>query len=92
MAHTTRDKVKLLHRVRRIRGQLNAVETALRQEAECAVVLQTLVACHGALRGLIAEILERHVRNHLVHPGARRTSKRAKAAQDLVDVVRTYVR
>ena len=49
MAHTTRDKKKLLNRVRRIRGQIDAVEKALEQEKECSTILLTIAACRGAI-------------------------------------------
>ena len=39
MAHTIREKKKLLARVGRIRGQIEAIERALTEEAECSVVL-----------------------------------------------------
>ena len=58
MAHTTKDKEKLLTRVRRIRGQVDAIERALESEQECAGVLQLMAACRGALNGLMAEVME----------------------------------
>jgi DNA-binding FrmR family transcriptional regulator len=89
MAHTQRDKKKLLNRIRRIRGQVNAIEKAVEQEQECSAVLQTLAACRGAINGLLAEIIEGHVEHHLVDA---RGSVRRDATQELVDVVRAYFR
>ena len=62
MAHTTKDKEKLLNRVRRIKGQISAIEKALESDQECSKVLQTIAACRGAINGLMAEVLEGHVR------------------------------
>jgi len=90
MAHTTRDKVKLLNRVRRIRGQVEAIERALAEERDCAEVMHLLAACRGAVGSLTAEVLEGHVRDHIVDPDG--DTKRARAAADLVEVLRTYVR
>ena len=56
--HIKRDRDKLLVRVRKIRGQLNAVEAAITEEDDCSRVLNTLAACRGALNGLMLEILE----------------------------------
>ena len=90
MGHTAKDRTKLLNRVGRIRGQLNAVEKALAQDEECSAVLQTLAACRGALNGLMSEIIEGHIRFHIVDPSRRPTSVQAKATQELIDVLRTY--
>ena len=90
MAHTTREKEKLLNRVRRIRGQVDAIERALDEERDCGEVMHLLAACRGAVGSLTAEVLEGHVRDHIVDPSG--DSKRARAAHDLVEVLRTYVR
>jgi DNA-binding FrmR family transcriptional regulator len=90
VAHTTRDKEKLLNRVRRIRGQVEAIERALLDERDCGEVMHLLAACRGAIGSLTAEVLEGHVRSHIVDPEA--NTKRARAAADLIDVLRTYVR
>jgi len=92
MAHTIRDKEQLLRRVRRIRGQLEAVETALLDEQDCYTILQTLAACRGALNGLVGEVIEGHIRFHVVDPDARPTSAQAKAAQELIAIIRSYVK
>ena len=92
MTHTVREKQKLLARVRRIRGQVEAIERALESEARCEQVMHLLAGVRGALAGLTAEVIEDHVRTHLVdaekHPGA----LNAEAAEQLLDVVRTYLK
>jgi DNA-binding FrmR family transcriptional regulator len=90
MAHTTRDKERLLHRVRRVRGQIDAVERALLEERDCGEVMHLLAACRGAIGSLTAEVLEGHVRSHIVDPDG--DTKRARAAHDLIEVLKTYVR
>ncbi len=92
MAHTTRDKRRLLLRVRRLRGQLDSVERALEGEEDCSVVLQRLAACRGALGGLLVEILEGHVRQHIVDPDKRPRSPQTEAAEELINVIRSYLR
>ena len=92
MVHTIRDRVKLLNRIRRIRGQASAIENLLGQEADCEQVLQTIAACRGAINGLMAEVLEDHIRFHVVGPDADPLSDQAKAADQLVDVVRSYLK
>jgi DNA-binding FrmR family transcriptional regulator len=92
MAHTIRDKQKLLARVRRIRGQVEAIERALDGEAQCEQVMHQIAGVRGAIAGLMAEVIEDHVRTHLVdakrHPGA----LNSEAAEQLLEVVRTYLR
>jgi DNA-binding FrmR family transcriptional regulator len=90
--HTTREKKKLITRIRRIRGQLEAVETALEAEKGCYEVLQTVAAARGALNGLVAEIIEDHVRFHVLDPEAKPGKKQTEAAEELIEVVRAYVK
>jgi FrmR/RcnR family transcriptional regulator, repressor of frmRAB operon len=92
MGHTTRDKTKLLHRVRRLRGQVNAVEKALEEERDCSDVLQRIAACRGAINSLMAEVLEGHVRHHIFDPSVKPKSEKSRAAKELIDVVNTYLR
>jgi DNA-binding FrmR family transcriptional regulator len=92
MAHTTKDKAKLLGRVRRIRGQVEAIERALDGEQECSSVLQLMAACRGALNGLMAEVLEGHIRFHVLDPKSAKNAPQVEAAEELIDVVRTYLK
>ena len=92
MAHLQASRAKLLNRIRRIRGQLDAVERALGDDADCASVLHPLVACRGALNGLMTEVLEGHIRHHVVDPEKRPTSEQARATRELLDVLRTYLK
>lgn len=92
MSHTSRDKEKLLARVRRIKGQVEAIEAALVQDRDCSSVLQQITSCRGAMSGLMAEVLEGHVRCHVLDPEAKPTSTQAVAADELIDVIRTYLR
>ena len=92
MAHTTKDKKKLLSRVRRIRGQVEAIERAIDGEQECFGILQLMAACRGALNGLMAEVMEGHVRFHVLSPGHGKHSPQAQAAEELIDVVRAYLK
>jgi DNA-binding FrmR family transcriptional regulator len=92
MSHTIRDQQKLLKRVRRIRGQVEGIERALATEAGCDKVLHLIAGVRGAMAGLMAEVVQEHVRTHLVdekkHPGALNSG----AAEQLLDVVRTYLK
>jgi FrmR/RcnR family transcriptional regulator, repressor of rcnA expression len=90
MSHTIREKSKLLNRVHRIRGQVEAIERALEQEIGCADVMQLIAAARGAMGGLMAEVMEDHVRMHMM--GASRPFERKQAADELVDVVRGYLK
>ena len=92
MGHTTRDKTKLVNRVRRIRGQVDAIQKALEGDRECADILQTISACRGALNGLMAEVLEGHVRFHVIDPARKPTSGQAVAVEELIDVIKSYLR
>ena len=92
MAHTTRDKEKLVVRMRRIRGQVEAIERSLKEEHECAEVLQLVAACRGALNGLMAELVEGHLWFHVLDPNRPKDSPQAAAAEELMDIVRAYLK
>jgi DNA-binding FrmR family transcriptional regulator len=92
VAHTIRDKQKLLNRVRRIKGQVEAIERAIDGEQDCSAVLHALAACHGALKGLMAEVIEGHIRFHVVDPDRQPASDQGRAAQELIDVIRAYLK
>jgi len=92
MSHTVREKAKLLARVRRIRGQVEALERALEAERGCTEVLQQIAAVRGAMNGLMTEVIEEHVLTHIASPAVTSQSEREKGAAELVDVVRAYLR
>ena len=92
MAHTIRDKKKLLSRVRRIAGQVSAIERALEEEQDATDLLQTIAACRGAMNGLMSEVIEGHIRFHIVDPDKNPRSEQARATRELMDVVKTYLR
>lgn len=92
MGHTNRNRDKLLQRVRRIQGQLRAVENGLVASDQCSSVLLTLTAARGALNALIAQIIDDHVREHIADPAQRPGSARAEATRELLEVVRSYFR
>jgi FrmR/RcnR family transcriptional regulator, repressor of frmRAB operon len=92
MAHTSRDKEKLLIRVRRIRGQVEAIERALGGEHECSEVLQLVAACRGALNSLMAELVEGHIWFHVLDPNRSKDSAQAAAAEELIDIVKAYLK
>lgn len=92
MTHTIREKQKLLARVRRIRGQVDAIERALETEADCEKMMHLLASTRAAMSGLMCEVIEGHVLTHLVdqerYPGALDND----GAEQLLAVVRTYLK
>lgn len=92
MSHTIREKQRLLNRVRRIKGQVEAIERALEQENGCNDVLQLITSCRGAMNGLLAVVLEDHIRTHLVDADHVRTHDEASATEQLIQVVHSYFR
>jgi len=91
MAHVAKEKVKLLNRLKRMQGQLAAIERAVESDGECARVLQQATACRGALNGFIAEVIEDHIREHMIDPKAARDDPRVEAAEELVSIVHSYL-
>jgi DNA-binding FrmR family transcriptional regulator len=91
MLHTIRKKKKLAHRVARIRGQVEALARALDGEAKCGDVLRLIASARGAMDSLMAEVIEGHIRDH-VFRGARVKSDEKRAAEDLVHIIRSYLK
>ncbi len=77
MGHTVEHKTRLLQRVRRLRGQVEAIERALQKDADCAKVMQLTVSARGAANSLMAELLEDHIRLHVSDPARDRDRARA---------------
>jgi DNA-binding FrmR family transcriptional regulator len=92
MSHTIREQQKLLARVRRIRGQVDGIERALTNEAGCEQVMHLIAGARGAMAGLMAEVVEDHVRSHLVDAEKHPRALKREAAEQLLDVVRTYLK
>ncbi len=92
MTHTVRDKKNLLARVRRIRGQVGAIERAVETEASCEKVMHLLAGMRGATAGLMAQIVEDHVLTHLVDADKHAGALNDDAAEQLLEVVRTYLK
>ena len=92
MSHTKREKSKLLSRVRRIRGQVEALERALEAEHGCAQILQQIAAVRGAINGLMVEVMEDHIQTHLAGPQSGSEARRRDSADELVEVLRAYLK
>ena len=90
MSHTKAEKAKLLDRIRRVRGQIEAVERALMDEKGCAAVMHLIVAARGAMNGLMTEVIEDHIQLHVAKPT--KDSERARGAEELIEAVQSYLR
>ena len=91
MAHLVHDKKQILTRIRRIKGQAEAMEKALNDDIDCAAILQQIASIRGAVNGLMAEVLEKHIREHLgtevVIP-----EQRQQDLEQVVSVLRSYLK
>jgi DNA-binding FrmR family transcriptional regulator len=86
-----KEKQKLLSRIRRMGGQVSAVERAVSDGDECADILMQLAAIRGGVNSLMAEILEDHVRLHITHPH-RGAESPEELTEDLISLVRAYLK
>jgi DNA-binding FrmR family transcriptional regulator len=92
MSTTDREALKLRNRIRRLRGQLDAVERALTSKEDCADVLMLLAAVRGGVNGLMAEVMEDHIRHHLAEGGETQGPISPELAEDLIDLLRSYLK
>jgi DNA-binding FrmR family transcriptional regulator len=86
-----RDNRGLINRVRRLRGQVDAIARALDGEASCSDLLQRITAARGAINGLLAEVLEEHIREHLAPADSGAEPVRADAAEELIEIIHSYL-
>jgi DNA-binding FrmR family transcriptional regulator len=92
LAHVAEEKQKLLNRVRRLRGQIDALERALDAEEGCSEVMRLLAAARGAINAIMAEVVEDHIVLHMIKAGGKPTRAQQDSLDELVDVLRTYIR
>jgi DNA-binding FrmR family transcriptional regulator len=85
-----RERVKLINRAKRIHGQMERVERSLAEEHDCTKVLMLLAAVRGGIDGLMAEVLEDHIRLHLLGPKAKALTP--ELGEELIDLVRAYMK
>jgi DNA-binding FrmR family transcriptional regulator len=92
VAHKIDEKRRLPNRVRRIRGQWRPSRELSDQEAQCSDVLHNISACRGAVEALMAEVIEGHIRFHVLGPKRRPTEEQTQAADDLIHTLRAYLK
>jgi DNA-binding FrmR family transcriptional regulator len=90
MSHLDRDKQKLVARIKRIRGQVDSIERSLTADDDCAEILMLLANVRGGINSLMAEVLEDHIRLHLL--SSDRAASPSDLAEDLIDLVRAYLK
>jgi DNA-binding FrmR family transcriptional regulator len=91
MSHLEKEKQKLIARIKRIRGQVDSIERSLTTGDDCADILMLLANVRGGVNSLMAEVLEDHIRLHLLSP-EKDVSKPDELAEDLIDLVRAYLK
>lgn len=87
----SKEKQKLIARAHRIRGQVDAIERSLSQPEHCAEVLMLLANIRGGINSLMAEVLEDHIRLHMMSD-KKESVNSTELAEDLIDLVRAYLK
>jgi len=90
MGHTVQQRPKLLARIRRLKGQMEAIERALETGAPCGDVLNLVASVRGAVNGLTSELIEDHIREHVMQ--AENKTAAQKGATELIEVVKMYLK
>jgi DNA-binding FrmR family transcriptional regulator len=88
MSHTSREKLDLVNRTKKVIGQLESVLRGLTDDDSCADILQRLSAARGSINSLMAELMEDHIRNHM----PRNSKSSEEAAEDVIQIVRSYLK
>jgi len=91
MSHLDREQTKLVARIKRIRGQVDSIERSLTSGEDCADILMLLANVRGGINSLMAEVLEDHIRLHLLS-SERSSSPPQELAEDMIELVRAYLK
>jgi DNA-binding FrmR family transcriptional regulator len=92
MGHTIKQKQDLLLRAKRIQGQVDALVRALDEERDCSQVLHVMSAARGAMNSLMSELLEGHIREHVLDGKRKPNAKQIQAADEVIEMVKSYLR
>ena len=92
MSHTIDNKRKLILRAKRIQGQVEALVRTLEEERDCSDVLQVMSAARGAMNSLMSELLEGHIRSHVLNGKQKPTSQQLVAADEVIEMVKSYLK
>jgi DNA-binding FrmR family transcriptional regulator len=92
MSHTIKDKQNLILRAKRIQGQVEALVRALDEERDCSDVLQLMSAARGAMNSLMSELLEGHIRSHVLNGRSKPTAQQVTAADEVIEMVKSYLK
>ncbi len=90
MAHTIKDKAKIISRVNRLKGQLDAFVKALETDQDCYQNMQLLASCRGALNGLMSEVVEGHIREHIIEGENKKAA--SESGEDLIDIMKSFLK
>lgn len=92
MSHTIKQKQDLILRAKRIQGQVEALVRVLDEERDCSEVLHLMSAARGAMNSLMAELLEGHIRDHVLNGKQKATSQQTQAADEVIEMVKSYLK
>ena len=88
MPHKIKEKTKVLARVNRIKGQLDAFAKATESDEDCYQIMQLLSSCRGALNGLMGEIVEGHIREHIVEAENKKIA--TESGEELIEIMQSF--
>ena len=96
MPHSIEDKKRAITRLRRIKGQAEALERAVADGVQCGPLLQQLAAIRGAINGLMADVLEGHLLESFGHADCSityiKTNPDHERIHDTIDEAVTLIR
>ena len=75
-----------------LKAPVSRVWRALTDEADCGRIMHMIAGIRGSVAGLMAAVVEDHIRTHLVDPEKNPGALNAEAADQLIEVVHTYLK
>lgn len=94
MPYEAEEKKRALTRLKRIKGQAEALEKAISAGTDCGKLLQQIAALRGAANGLMADVLDSHLRETFI-PAKSKKLKNIdveKEIKTVTTIMRTYLK
>jgi DNA-binding FrmR family transcriptional regulator len=87
--HSLHDKKALQIRLRKVAGQIGAIQTMVDQDTDCAEVLTQLVSARKALKSFAEILIQQHTESCIA--GAANPKDGQRRLKELLTVLKRYV-
>lgn len=80
-------KEKLVHRLKRIEGQVRGVQTMVNEDRQCREILQQLTAIRSAVMSVSTVVLENYMSDCLLNLDDKNVQERQELMDDMIKLI-----